>query len=82
MTASSPTSARSNQYYLRTYDFALVVPMANEEADFHPFVDAIRQVLDHLASGKVYFIVDKVSKDSTLELCRSLSSEDPRFVTV
>lgn len=73
---------QANSYYLRAYDFALVIPMANEEADFTVFVDAIRQVLDYLGSGKVYFVVDTVSKDRTLELCQNLSRSDNRFVTV
>ncbi|MFM2135592.1 MAG: hypothetical protein RL021_992 [Bacteroidota bacterium] len=69
-------------YYLRTFDFAVVVPMANEEAEFAAFVDALRQELDSLGSGTVYFVVDNASKDRTLELCRTLSASDPRFVTV
>jgi dolichol-phosphate mannosyltransferase len=69
-------------YNLRTFDFAVVVPMANEEDDFGPFTDALRAELDSLGSGKVYFIVDKASKDKTLELCRGLSDRDRRFVTV
>jgi dolichol-phosphate mannosyltransferase len=72
----------SNQYYLRAYDFALVIPMANEEPDFEEFVSALRQMLDFLRSGVVYFVVDKVSKDNTLAMCRALSAEDPRFVTI
>ena len=35
-----------------------------------------------LECGKVYFIVDSVSKDNTLELCTNLSAIDPRFSTV
>ncbi|MFM2208007.1 MAG: hypothetical protein RL213_1982 [Bacteroidota bacterium] len=69
-------------YYLRTFDFAVVVPMANEEDDFGPFTDALRAELESLGSGKVYFIVDNASKDRTLELCRTLSDRDRRFVTV
>lgn len=72
----------SNQYYLRAYDFALVIPMANEEPDFVEFVDALVQMLDFLQSGKVYFVIDGVSKDKTLELCRSLAVKDSRFVAV
>ena len=64
------------------FNFAVVIPMANEEADFHPFVASLIEVLNMLECGKVYFIVDKVSKDNTLELCNSLSKTDDRFVTV
>lgn len=63
-------------------DFALVIPMANEERDFHPFTDEIIKVLDRLESGRVYFIVDSVSKDRTLEICKALSEKDSRFITI
>jgi dolichol-phosphate mannosyltransferase len=63
-------------------DWAVVVPMANEEKDFYPFVEVLTRVLDRLASGKVYIVVDKVSKDRTVELCRELSARDPRYVTL
>jgi len=62
--------------------WAVVVPMANEEADFHPFIHALRKELDRIENGSVYLVVDKVSKDRTLELCRALSVEDRRFITV
>lgn len=74
---------------LSPYDFpmyyknwAIVVPMANEEEDFATFIKEVRFVIDELRPGKVYFIVDKASKDRTLELCQSVSAEDDRFVTV
>lgn len=63
-------------------NWAIVVPMANEEKDFPAFIDMINFVIDELHPGNVYFIVDKVSKDRTLELCQELSSKDPRYVTV
>ncbi len=62
--------------------WAAVTPMANEEGDFHPFVDAVQKALDENPNGKVFFVVDKVSKDRTLELCNELSKTDPRFVTI
>jgi dolichol-phosphate mannosyltransferase len=64
------------------FDFAVVIPMANEQEDFHPFVSSLIEILNMLECGKVYFIVDKVSIDNTLELCNSLSATDNRFVTV
>jgi dolichol-phosphate mannosyltransferase len=63
-------------------NWALVVPLANESDDFHEFTARIREVLDLLESGTVYFIIDKVSKDNTLELCQELSAADKRFNTV
>jgi dolichol-phosphate mannosyltransferase len=63
-------------------DFALVIPMANEEKEFKPFIDAVKKVLDRLESGTVYLVVDTVSKDKTLDMCRELSNSDNRFITV
>lgn len=63
-------------------DWALVVPMANEETEFAPFVGALQQVLTRLESGTVYFVVDRVSRDDTLHLCQRLSERDRRFKTV
>lgn len=63
-------------------DWALIIPMANEENDFAPFISLLQVVLDRLESGKVYLVVDKASKDKTLSLCQELSNRDSRFVTV
>jgi dolichol-phosphate mannosyltransferase len=63
-------------------NWGLVVPMANEEPDFAPLLEAVTVVLDKLASGTVYFIVDQVSKDATLQLCQAASAKDPRFITI
>lgn len=64
------------------FDFALVIPMANESDSFHPFTSSLTTVLDKLACGTVYLIVDSVSKDNTLELCNNLSDQDNRFKTI
>jgi dolichol-phosphate mannosyltransferase len=56
--------------------------MANESQDFEPFANALKDVLDRNPDGRVYFIIDTVSKDNTLELCRSLAAADSRFVAV
>jgi dolichol-phosphate mannosyltransferase len=64
------------------YNFAVVIPMANEQEDFYPFVSSLSEVLNFLECGKVYFVIDKISKDRTLELCKGLSNADDRFVTV
>ena len=63
-------------------NWAIVVPMANEEADFKPFIDMVNFVLDTLNSGTIYFIIDKASKDRTLELCQELSAKDRRYKTI
>jgi dolichol-phosphate mannosyltransferase len=63
-------------------NWAVVVPMANEEGDFAPFIAELTEVLNRLNSGSVYFVVDSVSKDKTLEMCKTLSKKDNRFITV
>ncbi|REJ80212.1 MAG: glycosyltransferase [Bacteroidetes bacterium] len=56
--------------------------MANEEPDFLPFIKALKSSLDGIGSGVVFFIVDNVSKDRTLQLCQELSATDNRFQTI
>lgn len=63
-------------------NWAVVIPMANEEKDLDPFVSLLKEVLKKLGSGKVYFVVDKVSKDQTLALCQAISNLDERFETI
>jgi dolichol-phosphate mannosyltransferase len=67
---------------VKDMNWALVIPMANEENDFAPFVRELFKALEEIKSGKIYFVVDNVSKDRTLELCQKLSLEDSRFATV
>lgn len=62
--------------------FAVIVPMANEAQEFQPFVEELSKTLDKIASGQVYFVVDRASKDNTLELCETLSRKDARFITL
>jgi dolichol-phosphate mannosyltransferase len=64
------------------FNFAVIIPMANEQKEFHSFITPLTQVLDKLECGKIYFIIDKVSKDNTLTLCNNLSETDNRFVTI
>ena len=63
-------------------NWAIVIPMANEEHDFQPFIERMNFVLDTLNPGKVYFIVDSVSKDRTYELCLELQKKNNRYETV
>ncbi len=64
------------------FNFAVVIPMANEGAEFDAFVSSLTNVLDNLKCGSIYFVVDNVSTDNTLELCKTLSAKDKRFNTV
>lgn len=63
-------------------DFAVVVPMANESEDFEPFISCLKTTLDKLQCGSIYLIIDRVSKDNTLDLCNGLASLDKRFHTI
>jgi len=63
-------------------NWALVVPMANEEQDFIPFIRELIPQLDALPTGTVYLVVDTVSTDRTLDLCEKLSMQNPQFITV
>ena len=62
-------------------NWAAVIPLANEEAELPKLAAALRAVMDAMKGGKIYFIIDRVSKDRTLECCEKLATEDPRFVT-
>jgi dolichol-phosphate mannosyltransferase len=64
------------------FNFAVVVPMANEEDSFKGFVESLTEVLNMLDCGLVYFIIDKVSTDNTLKLSYELSEKDARFITI
>lgn len=61
-------------------NWAVVVPLANEEAELPEFSAAMKKILDFLHGGKVYLIIDQASKDRTLECCEELAQNDDRFV--
>ena len=63
-------------------NWALIVPLANEEKEFDPFARELAAVLDEIGSGRVYLIIDRVSTDRTLELAQQLASRDKRFKAV
>jgi dolichol-phosphate mannosyltransferase len=67
---------------MKQFNFAIVVPLANEAANFVNFTNALKRILDTLCCGVVYFVVDKVSLDNTFELCQHLSKKDLRFVAI
>ena len=67
-------------YYYKNW--AIVVPLANEEADFKPFIEMVNLVTNELNAGSIYFIIDKASNDGTLDLCQELSAINSRYVTV
>ncbi|MDP4623692.1 MAG: glycosyltransferase [Akkermansiaceae bacterium] len=62
-------------------NWAAVVPLANEENDLGEFISVLVKAMDETGGGKAYLIVDKVSKDRTLEICREISAREPRIAT-
>jgi dolichol-phosphate mannosyltransferase len=62
-------------------NWAAVIPLANEERELPELAAALRNVMDAVEGGTVYFIVDRVSKDRTLECCKELEKQDSRFIT-
>ncbi len=62
-------------------DWAVVIPLANEENEIPPLVCELEKVMDRLEGGTVYFIVDTVSKDNTYEVCQEISAKDARFIS-
>lgn len=63
-------------------NWALVVPLANEEEHFHLFTAKLISVLNEIKSGTVYLVIDNVSVDNTLNLCQKIASADSRFVSI
>ena len=66
----------------KKYNFAIIIPMANESKEFYVFINKLQLTLDFVESGQVYLIVDNASKDNTRELCENLSFIDGRFKTI
>jgi dolichol-phosphate mannosyltransferase len=62
-------------------NWAVVIPLANEEAELPELAEALCRIMDIVGGGTVYFIIDGVSKDRTLECCKELGEADPRFKT-
>lgn len=60
-------------------NWAAVIPLANEEKELPELANALQAVMNAMNGGRVYFIVDEVSKDRTLESCQELAARDPRF---
>ena len=63
-------------------NWALIIPLANEENEFYSFIEMVKFVINVIPPGKAYLIVDKVSKDNTRKLCEQLSKDDSRFQTI
>lgn len=62
-------------------NWAVVIPLANEEAELPELVAALVAEMNAMEGGTVYFVIDKVSTDRTRECCEKLSAKDARFIT-
>ena len=62
-------------------NWAVVIPLANEEAELPELAAKLASVMDAMEGGTVYFVIDKASKDRTRECCEKLSEKDTRFIT-
>ena len=51
-------------------NWAVVIPLANEETELPEFAEALRAVMDAAEGGTVYFVVDRVSKDRHARVLR------------
>ena len=60
-------------------NWAVVIPLANEEKELPEFAEALRSVMDEAGGGTIYFIIDQVSTDRTLDLCQKLEMQDVRY---
>jgi len=63
-------------------NFGLVLPLANEENDFQPFFGHLAEALRPFPDARAYMILDNVSKDRTMELCREFTAQHPQFVVI
>ena len=60
-------------------NWAVVIPLANEEKELPEFAEALRSVMDEAGGGSIYFIIDQVSTYRTLEICKDLEIQDARY---
>lgn len=65
-----------------TDNWAVVIPLANEEKELPELIFALQEVMNQLYGGKIYFVVDTVSKDLTLRSCQEIERQDSRFKTL
>ena len=63
-------------------NWCTIIPLANEEKDFAPFVDSLADIMDTMNGGHAYLVVDDASQDRTRELCEKLQTKDRRFTMI
>ncbi|MCX6304440.1 MAG: glycosyltransferase [Bacteroidetes bacterium] len=63
-------------------NFGLVLPLANEENDFQPFFGDLAAALKPYPDARAYLVLDHVSIDRTMDLCRDFTLKNPQFIIV
>ncbi|MDP1621038.1 MAG: glycosyltransferase [Bacteroidales bacterium] len=63
-------------------NFAVVLPLANEEHEFQPFFGHLAEALKPYPEARAYLVLDRVSKDRTMELCRVFTAQHTQFIIV
>jgi dolichol-phosphate mannosyltransferase len=63
-------------------NFGLVLPLANEEQEFQPFFGDLAEILKPYPRARAYLVMDHVSKDRTMELCRAFTAQNKQFILV
>lgn len=63
-------------------NWAVIIPMANEEAELTTLCTLLAQVFTELQSGKAFLVIDTVSTDNTLALAKTFSASDTRFEVI
>lgn len=72
----------SSPQVLENTHLAIVCPMANESSSAVQFVQQVLGFCQAFRQVEFFTVLDKVSKDDTLERLRSLASEEPRLKPV
>ena len=63
--------------------YAVVIPAANEEDNILDFYNELaRQLKKIKIDYKIYFVVDNVSKDNTLNILNVISKKDQKTITI
>lgn len=63
--------------------FAVVIPVANEESNILDFsIELVKQLKKIKIDYKIYFVVDRVSEDNTLDILNKISQKDKKIITI
>lgn len=77
-----PGMARRYNYLVRNTHLAIVCPMANEAESAVQFVRELLSYCEDFRKVEFFTVLDRVSKDGTLEVLRDFSEAEPRLKVV